>query len=178
MELKSKSKLPRDFPILMSKVANQYGFQVQSDIVDEQSWSIPSLDYIKSIEVQLLLLEENENLSFASEDSQIDVEMVSKLTDKILHEIYYQISQKPRVFFSTKKLSHNIQPSLFLTSEEENQTLLSAENTIDFYANTNQAHLIPDYTLAHQDKVKHLRINIFDASNLAASSTSFRRNTG
>ena len=92
MELKSKSKLPRDFPILMSKVANQYGFQVQSDIVDEQSWSIPSLDYIKSIEVQLLLLEENENLSFAAEDSQIDVEMVSKLTDKILHEIYYQIS--------------------------------------------------------------------------------------
>ena len=76
----------------MSKVANQYGFQVQSDIVDEQSWSIPSLDYIKSIEVQLLLLEENENLSFAAEDSQIDVEMVSKLTDKILHEIYYQIS--------------------------------------------------------------------------------------
>ena len=146
--------------------------------MDEQSWSIPSLDYIKSIEVQLLLLEEDENLSFAAEESQIDVEMVSKLTDKILYEIYNQISQKPRVFFSSKKLSHNIQPDLFLTSEEEGQTLLSAENTIDFYANTNQAHLIPDYTLAHQDKVKHLRINIFDASNLEASNTSFRRNTG
>ena len=54
------------------------------------------------------MLEEDENLFFAAEDSQIDVEMVSKLADKILHEIYYQVGQKPKVFFSTKRMSHNI----------------------------------------------------------------------
>ena len=64
--------------------------------------------------------------------------MVSRVADKVLHEVYDQLGQKPQVYFSTKKLSRHIQPDIFIAADPVSvETLVSAEAVLESYTKGN-----------------------------------------